>query len=150
MKATYTGDVYTIGVDMGLHEGAPKFVAPKWVRYGDDPDEARRKEATLRDAERHTARQVRDLCNEAIWCVANDVRNSSAREPLAGHFMAHRYTERIIQIADLHESGRCHALAWDARGLRWMIETLPPIGQVEAALLRLRDAAVEVEARAGE
>lgn len=128
---------------MGLHQGAPKFVAPKWYGFGRDEGEAQRTAATHREAERHTARTVSELCSAALQRMAESAQLSEAG-PMAGHFIAHRYIEQIVGIADMHASPRVHALAWDARSLRWQIESLSPIATIEHALALLRDSASRI------
>lgn len=129
---------------MGLHQGAPKFVAPKWQGFGSS-DSAERETvvaaSVLRRAERSKAEEVRHLCNEALTRITEVGKQDGTCGPLVQHFMAHRYAERIIQAADMHTSPRINTLAWDARGLRWQIEALEPLPSIEHALTLLRSEA---------
>ena len=127
---------------MGLHKGAPKFVAPKFPNLDDEAD-ATRAAAVINEAKRALAGRVRMKVNAALLRIEQVGREHKA-SPLAAHFMAHRYIDQIIDMTDLNRSPEIHGLAWDAKGLRWQIESLSPIESVEAALVRLRDEATRI------
>jgi hypothetical protein len=128
---------------MGLHKGAPKFVAPKFRGTDDDVADATRAAAAMNEAKRALAGRVRMKVNAALLRI-EQVGKEHKASPLAAHFMAHRYIDQIIDMTDLNRSPEIHALAWDAKGLRWQIESLSPIESVEAALIRLRDEATRI------
>ena len=127
---------------MGLHKGAPKFVAPKFPNTDDEAD-AIRAAAAINEAKRALAGRVRMKVNAALLRIEQVGREHKA-SPLAAHFMAHRYIDQIIDMTDLNRSPEIHALAWDAKGLRWQIESLSPMESIEAALIRLRDEATRI------
>lgn len=131
---------------MGLHEGAPKFVAPQWADVTDEKADATRSAAVIRQAERDVAEKIRTLCNAALMRIAETDKYRHEASPLAAHFMAHRYVDRIIIEGDMHKSPGLHALAWDARGLRWQIESLSPMPAIEHAFILMRDDAGNIAA----
>lgn len=128
---------------MGLHKGAPKFVAPKFPGHTDEEADAIRAAAIIAEAKRALADRVRMKINAALLRIEQVGREHKAG-PLAAHFMAHRYVGQIIDMTDLHPSPEIHGLGWDAKGLRWQIESLSSIESVEAALIRLRDEATRI------
>lgn len=128
---------------MGLHKGAPKFVAPKFPGRTDEEADAIRAALVINEAKRALADRVRMKVNAALLRI-EQVSNQREAGPLAAHFMAHRFVGQIIDMTDLHRSPDLHGLGWDAMGLRWQIESLSPVEAIEAALIRLRDEATRI------
>ena len=128
---------------MGLHKGAPKFVAPKFPARSDDELDTIRAKAVAAEAKRALAQRVRLKINGALIRI-EQVGKEHKSGPLAAHFMAHRFVCQVIDMTDLSRLPEFHALAWDAMSLRWQIESLSPIESIEAALIRLRDEATRI------